>query len=76
VEDAKAKAERVASKLGAKVVGVYRISINDGGRGPIMYDAGMGFAPEGKMAAAPMAVPVFSGTGEYTASVSVTFEIQ
>ncbi|HWI51617.1 MAG TPA: SIMPL domain-containing protein [Symbiobacteriaceae bacterium] len=77
VTDAKAKAERVADRLGAKVVGVYRISVQDGGRGPVMYqaaDSGMAY-PSAKMAAAP-AAPVFGGTTEYTATVSVTFEIQ
>ncbi|MDF2628443.1 MAG: hypothetical protein K0R39_2274 [Symbiobacteriaceae bacterium] len=77
VEDAKAKAERVAGKLGAKVAGVYRISVQDGGRSAVMYEQSMGMSGDGfaKMAAAPMA-EVYSGTGEYTATVSVTFELQ
>lgn len=76
VADAKAKAERVASKLGAKVAGVYRISIQDQGRSPVMYDSyAGGVAMEAKAMAAP-AAPVFAGTTEYTAMVSVTFELQ
>jgi uncharacterized protein len=76
VDDAKAKAERVASRLGTKVVGVYRISVNDGGRGPVMYDAYRAEAGYAKPMAAAPAAPVFSGTSEYTATVSVTFELQ
>ncbi|HYF92753.1 MAG TPA: SIMPL domain-containing protein [Symbiobacteriaceae bacterium] len=76
IADAKAKAERVADKLGVKVVGVYRINVMDGGRGPVMYDspASISYA-KAEMAASP-AAPVFGGTTEYSASVSVTFEIQ
>ncbi|HYG58623.1 MAG TPA: SIMPL domain-containing protein [Symbiobacteriaceae bacterium] len=72
VADAKAKAERVAGKLDAKIVGVYKVSVMDGGRSPIVYDAPM--AMEAKAMA--VSVPVFGGTGEYSAMVSVTFEIQ
>jgi len=76
VADAKAKGERVAKALGTEIAGVYRISVQDNGRGPVMYDRG-GYMTEtaSAMKAAP-AAPVFSGTGEYTASVSVTFEIK
>ncbi|HWI60487.1 MAG TPA: SIMPL domain-containing protein [Symbiobacteriaceae bacterium] len=76
VDDAKAKAERVASKLGAKVVGVYRVTVMDGGRGPVMYDSGAGGVAYAKAEMAAPAAPVFGGTTEYTAQVSVTFEIQ
>jgi uncharacterized protein len=77
VDDAKAKAERVAGKLGAKVAGVYRISVMDGGRSAVMYEQAMGASYDGaKMAMAAPAPQVFSGTGEYTATVSVTFELQ
>jgi uncharacterized protein YggE len=76
VDDAKSKAERVATRLGAKVGGVLRVSIQDQGGGPIMYDAyradGAGVAYAAKAAPAP----VFSGTTDYTATVSVTFELQ
>lgn len=75
VEDAKAKAERVADKLGAKIVGVYRISVMDGGRGAVAYDSRMEGAYTKEMAAAP-AAPVFGGTSDYTAMVSVTFELK
>lgn len=76
VEDARAKADRVAGKLGAKVIGVMRVSIQDGGRGPIMYDNAMAGAPGAYAKAAAAPAPVFSGTTDYTATVSVTFEIQ
>lgn len=75
VDDAKAKADRVATRLGAKVVGVMSITVNDQGRPPIMYDRAM----ESKaLMAAPAAAPapVYSGTGDYSATVSVTFELQ
>lgn len=75
VDDAKAKGERVAKRLGAKIVGVYRISVNDGGRAPVMFERAMDGAKYAMEAAAP-AAQVFSGTGEYTATVSVTFELQ
>lgn len=74
VEDAKAKAERVAGKLGAKIVGVYNITVMDSGRSPVRYDSYAGVAYEAKAMAVP-AAPVFGGTTDYQATVSVTFEI-
>ncbi len=76
VDDAKAKAERVAERLGAEVVGVYQVSVNDGGRGPVEYrDVGIaGDAAVRDMKVAP--APIFSGSTEYRATVSVTFELR
>lgn len=75
VENAKAKAQRVARRLGVTVAGVYRISVHDGG-GSVIYTA----SADSGSAAAPMAkgasIPVFSGNAEFTASVSVVFEIK
>jgi uncharacterized protein YggE len=74
VDDAKAKADRVASRLGAKVVRVKSVSIQDSGM-PIyrpMMDGAGSMAAEAKVAPAP----VFSGTNTFQVSVTVTFEIQ
>lgn len=76
VDDAKAKADRVAKRLGTEVVGVYRISVADGGRTPVMFERGMEGAKYMADVAGAPAAQVFSGTGEYTATVSVTFEIK
>jgi uncharacterized protein YggE len=77
VDDAKAKAERVAGRLGAKVVGVIRINVQDNGRGPVPYMADTAVASGMSMKAAAAApAPVFGGTTEYSATVSVTFELQ
>lgn len=76
VDDAKAKADRVAGRLGAKVVSVKNISIYDNGVSMYsqpMYDSGRGAAMV-KADAAP--APVYGGTATFTARVSVTFEIQ
>ncbi len=77
-DDARAKADRVAARLGTKVSGVYRITVIDGDRGPIIYDAyraEAGYATKAMAAAAP-APAVYAGNSEYTATVSVTFELQ
>lgn len=75
VDDAKAKAERVATRLGAKVVRVNSVSVNDSGASIIPVRV----AAENKglmdmVAAAP--APVFGGTSDFSASVYVTFEIE
>lgn len=74
VDDARAKAGRVAARLGAKVVRVNSVSIQDNGM-PIMrpmYDSGMGAMAKAEAAPAP----VFGGTTTYGVSVHVTFEIE
>lgn len=73
VDDAKAKAERVAGRMGAKVARVQTISIQDQGI-PIYRNAKADMSVAAEGAAAPM--PVFSGTNSFTASVHVVFELQ
>jgi uncharacterized protein YggE len=65
-DDAKAKAERVARRLGVSVVGVYKIDIMDNGR--VFY--------ANEAAAKAGAAPVFPGTTDFTVTVRVTFEIR
>lgn len=74
VDDAKAKADRVARRLGAKVVRVNSVSIQDQGV-PMVVQPEM---TTGSKAAADGAAPapVFGGTSSFSASVSVTFEIE
>ncbi len=73
VDDAKAKAERVASRLGAQVVRVMTINVMDNGT-PMYVDRAMDEAKAMMAGAAP--APVFSGESSFSASVSVVFEIQ
>lgn len=70
VDDAKAKAERVAKRMGATVGGVLHITIQTNNREPVYYTG----AP-GAKAMDSGAAPVFSGTGEFRATVTVTFEL-
>jgi len=73
VADAKAKAQLVADELGARVVRVHSVSVQDQGASVVKARAGLnmdGVAAE----AAP--VPVFAGTSTFSATVSVTFELQ
>lgn len=75
VDDAKAKAGRVAARLGAKVVRVQTVSVQDNGMPFLsrpMADSGSGMAVEAKVAAAP----VFGGSTTFSVSVYVTFEIE
>lgn len=70
IDDAKAKAERVAKQLGTKVLGVQKVQVM-GNSGPIV-SFGMGVKSE-----APMAAPaVYGGQGDYTVSVMIVFELQ
>ncbi|MFZ5825111.1 MAG: SIMPL domain-containing protein [Bacillota bacterium] len=76
VDDARAKADRVAGRLGAKVVRVLSISIQDNGVPTFtrsMSDGG--YAGEAAKAMGAPA-PVFGGTTTFTSTVYVTFEIQ
>lgn len=74
VDDAKAKADRVAKRLGAVVAGPRRVTIQDAGR-PITY-APTAYAGAMKADAA-LPAPVFSGgTMEYSVTVSVTFDLR
>ena len=72
VDDAKAKADRVAKRLGTEVVGVVRVSIQDEGRSMVKSES-VGRADAGPAA---MMAPVYSGTGEVRATVSFTFELK
>lgn len=72
VSDAKAKANLVAGELGAKVLQVKSVSIQD--QGTSLVKANREMAMDGLAAAAP--VPVYSGTTNFSATVSVTFELQ
>lgn len=71
VDDARAKAERVAKRLGGSVGKATRVSISDGGM-PIFRDV---WLTGSKNDAAPPA-PVFSGTTTITVDVSITFELK
>jgi len=75
VDDAKAKAERVANRLGAKVVRVMSISVMDNGT-PMYTNRGSKDLAYGEAMPAAAPAPVFSGESTFTASVSVVFEIQ
>lgn len=74
VADAKAKAELVAGELGARVARVQSVSVQDQGSSPVKVLAEASMARDGLAAAAP--VPVYAGTTTFTATVSVTFELQ
>ncbi|MFZ5817343.1 MAG: SIMPL domain-containing protein [Bacillota bacterium] len=74
VDDAKAKAERVANRLGAAVVRVQSISIHDNGVPIFSRSMADGMAGMAKAEMAP--APVFGGTSSFSVSVSVVFEIQ
>lgn len=72
VDDAKARAERVAKRLGTGLQGVMRITVGDAGRPPkppIAY-------PSSEKTASAAPAPVFSGSTEMTISVNVTFELK
>ncbi len=73
VADAKAKAELVAGELGAKVVRVHSVSVQD--QGASLVKARAGFNMDG-VAAEIAPVPVYAGTSTFSATVSVTFELQ
>lgn len=73
VDDARAKAERVAARLGTAVVGVRNVQIvtqGGGHRPPIIFEA------QGKAAAMDAAMPVMTGTSEYSVTVHVTFKLR
>jgi uncharacterized protein YggE len=74
IANARAQADRAAQKLGLKVVGVQKVQVHPSA-GPVMprpYAAEMS-----KVALDSAARPaVFGGDGEYTASVSIVFELQ
>lgn len=74
VADAKAKAELVAGELGARVARVQSVSVQDQGSSPVMVWAEVRAAMDELAAQAP--VPVYAGTTTFTATVSVTFELQ
>jgi uncharacterized protein YggE len=70
VDDARARAERVAKRLGTSVQGVMRVTVGDAGgfRPPVAYPT------SDKATSAP--APVFSGTTEMTITVNATFELK
>lgn len=72
VDNALAKANRVAGRMNTMVVGPLKVTVMDGS-GSVVRPVPMA-APAEKMASAPM--PVFGGSSDYTATVSVTFEIK
>lgn len=74
VDDAKAKAERVAGRLGAKVVRVLSVSIQDHSM-PI-YRPMPAFIQGAEAKADGAPAPVFGGTTSISVSVYVTFEIE
>lgn len=75
VANAKEKAERVARNLGVTLGRARSISVQDQGRIPTWQWGGGYYLSAGKaMDAAP--APVFSGTGEFSATVSVMFEVR
>nr|PZN71364.1 MAG: hypothetical protein DIU55_09070 [Bacillota bacterium] len=74
VADAKAKAELVAGELGARVARVQSVSVQDQGSSPVMVWAEVRAEMDKLAAQAP--VPVYAGTTTFTATVSVTFELQ
>lgn len=70
VADAKAKAERVARLFGTQIVGVSKITVQDStSSAPVLR---LGTAID--MVESP--APIFSGTAQFSVTVSVTFEIR
>jgi uncharacterized protein YggE len=70
IDDARAKADRAAKKLGTSVRGVQKVQVM-GNSGPI-YGYGMAVKAEA-MGGAPS---VYGGQGEFAVSVSIVFELQ
>lgn len=72
VDDAKAKADRVAARLGTAVVGVKRVSIiTQGSSQPPVYYRDDSFRAE-----AAAAMPIMPGTQEYSVQVQVVFKLR
>lgn len=70
-DDAKAKAERVAKRMGSGVAQVLKITVMD--------DTGIVRAPMAAYetkAAADGAMPIFAGTTKYTVTISASFELK
>lgn len=74
VADARAKGELVAAEFGARIARVQSVSVQDQGSSMVRVEAEAPMALDGAFKAAP--VPVYSGTTTFTATVSVTFELQ
>lgn len=72
IDDARAKAERAAARLGATLGRPLSVTVSDGGRSYVPW-AKMADAAQ---AAAEAPAPVFSGTEEFTVTVSVTWELK
>jgi len=71
IDDAKAKAERAAARLGMTVGRPVQVHVSDGGYVPIpraVLDVAAGKGGE--------TVPVFQGTEEFTVTVNITFELR
>lgn len=71
VDNAMEKANRVAARMNTTVVSVLKVMVMDGS-GTVVYSEA---ARAGKGGAAD-AMPIFSGSSDYTATVSATFEIK
>jgi uncharacterized protein YggE len=70
-DDARAKADIVAKRLKTEVIGVTKVTVGSSNNpGPIPYYSGM------TKSAADSAIPVLSGSFEYTANVTITFELR
>lgn len=72
IDDARAKAERAAARLGATLGRPLSVSVSDGGRSYVSW-AKMNVVAD---AAAQAPAPVFSGTEEFTVTVNVTWELK
>lgn len=72
IDDARAKAERAAARLGATLGRPLSVAVSDGGRSYVSW-AKMNVVAD---AAAQAPAPVFSGTEEFTVTVNVTWELQ
>lgn len=70
IDDARAQADRIAKKLGTSVKGVQKVSVmnQSGPIGPVFYAA--------ERSASAGSPAIFGGSGEYTVSVSIVYELQ
>jgi uncharacterized protein YggE len=74
IDDAKARAERAAKKLGTSIAGVQKVQINDQS-GPIRPYP-VPYMAKDMAVGSTAAAAVFSGNGEYIVTVGITFELR
>lgn len=73
IDDARAKAERAAARLGATLGKPLSVTVSDGGRSYMTWNK---MADMAALGAAQAPAPVFSGTEDFTVMVNVTWELK